>query len=142
MMTRLLMTIALLCAVAMPAAAYDARQILNSLRSEAGAGNVRQSPALDRAARMHAVDMATKGYFSHTGSDGSRVGNRAKRAGYRYCRVGENLAYGQKNVRQAFQAWVNSPSHRKNMLRREFVEFGLARAPGDIWVLVLGRRDC
>ena len=51
-------------------------------------------PRLAAAAQGHAEDMTAKGYFSHTGQDGSSVAARVTRQGYTWSRVGENIAYG------------------------------------------------
>ena len=63
-------------------------------------------------------------------------------AGYPWCLIAENIAKGQTSQAEVMQAWANSPPHRTNMLRPGIRDFGLARAPGDIWVLVLGATTC
>ena len=141
-MFRLILSLVLAGSLALPAAAQEARQLLNGMRSEAGLPGLSPSNALEQAALAHANDMANKGYFSHTGSDGSKVGTRAKRQGYDHCRIAENIAYGQTSVGQVIQTWATSRPHRRNILRRDFREYGLARAPGNIWVLVLGGTTC
>lgn len=102
------------------------------------------SDVLLRAAQAHAADMAEHGYFSHTGRDGSQVGQRASRAGYTWRRIGENLAAGQTTAAQVVQGWLDSPGHCANLMQTGYTEMGLAyavnlRSPGAIyWVQVLG----
>jgi uncharacterized protein YkwD len=99
---------------------------------------------LERAAQAHAADMAEHSYFSHTGRDGSQVGQRATRADYAWRRVGENLAAGQTTAAQAVQGWLDSPGHCANLMQAAYTEMGLAyevnlRSEGGIyWVQVLG----
>lgn len=99
---------------------------------------------LDGAAQAHATDMAEHSYFSHTGRDGSQVGQRASRADYAWRRVGENLAAGQTTAAQAVQGWLDSPGHCANLMQPAYTEMGLAyavnlRSEGGIyWVQVLG----
>lgn len=119
-----------------------ARSWLNKVRAEAGAGAVTPSAKLKAAAAAHARDLAARGAFSHEGSDGSQVGVRARRAGYRYCFVAENLAKGQGSLEVVLRGWMGSQGHRRNMLSREAREFALVRGPGNLWVMVLGRAGC
>jgi uncharacterized protein YkwD len=101
-------------------------------------------PLLDRAAELHASDMSLRGYFSHTGLDGSQVGQRASRVGYVWLRVGENLAAGQTTPAEAVQGWLDSPSHCANLMQAAYTEMGLAYAvnlqgrEGIHWVQMLG----
>lgn len=105
---------------------------------------LKASPLLERTAEMHAVDLARHGDFSHTGRDGSQVGQRADRSGYAWRRIGENLAAGQATAAAAVQGWLASPGHCANLMQPDFTEMGLAYAvnlqsPGGIyWVQVLG----
>jgi uncharacterized protein YkwD len=97
---------------------------------------------LEEAAMVHAMDMADGGFFGHAGSDGSRVGDRARAAGYGWCAIAENIAKGQGSLTEVLGAWANSAGHRRNMLLADITDYGLVRAPGDIWVLVLGSERC
>lgn len=78
------------------------------------------------SARWHAMDMAVGGYFDHKDRLGRTVGQRLQSFGYRYTYCGQNIAAGQKSAEDAVQAWMNSPSHRENILRPEFKEMGVA----------------
>ena len=125
-------------AVAAPDASRFAA-ILNRYRAQKGRQPLAPNPELTRAARSHAIDMARRDYFSHRGKDGSLPQHRIKRAGYRGCATGENLAFGQPTVADAFRAWVKSPGHNRILLYRDFEEYGFARY-GRFWVLNVGRR--
>ena len=46
----------------------------------------------------HAEEMARYSYFSHTGSDGFHVSERASRTGNSWRAIGENIASGQMNA--------------------------------------------
>ncbi len=138
---RVLATILLIWTVALPAGAEPVRefaQMVSGLRAENGLGPVRTNPKLEQAAERHAQDMAKRGFFSHTGSNGSSVGKRARWAGYRFCVIAENIAKGQRSAAEAMQSWMTSPGHRRNLLDRRMKEIGVARAPGNVWVMVLG----
>jgi uncharacterized protein YkwD len=79
-------------------------------------------------------------YFDHTGSDGSTIGDRLNAQGY--CFAAENIAKGQSSLDEVMESWANSSGHRKNMVHKKVTEFALARADGNIWVMVLGRPGC
>lgn len=86
------------------------------------------SPALGRAARAHAQDMAAHGFFGHGGSDGSSPGQRVTRAGYRWSLVGENIASGIGTARQVVAGWLSSPHHCANIMTAGFRQMGVAFA--------------
>lgn len=120
----------------------DISSMLNGVRSGAGAGALTYDSRLGVAANRHANDMAANNFFSHTGSDGSTVGQRVTDAGYQWNRVGENIARGQVDEQAVLDAWMNSSGHRANNLDPRFEDFALAKADsarGPYWVLVLAR---
>ncbi len=84
------------------------------------------NPALGDAALAHSRDMAMGRYFSHRGKDGSQAADRALRAGYRWRRVGENIAFGQRSTREAVEGWLDSPGHCANIMNRNYTEMGAA----------------
>lgn len=135
-------TAASLPTVSFAAEVPGSTKALNDFRKSQGRKAVRHSAGLQKVAEGHARDMSSKGFFSHSGSDGSGIGDRARRAGYRYCFVAENIAKGQRDLAEVMQAWITSPGHNKNMVHKKAAEFGLARTKGDVWVMVLGRDGC
>jgi hypothetical protein len=82
------------------------------------------SVRLDAASRKHALDMATRNFFSHTGSDGSSPMQRARKAGYTGYSLGENIAAGYTNVRRSMVAWMCSAGHRNNLMSCSWSSFG------------------
>lgn len=115
---------------------------LNAYRADNGRTPLSYSKRLQRIAQLHAEDLRRSGRFSHRGSDGSDLGRRMRRGGYGYCFAAENIAKGQRDQITVLRSWAGSRSHRRNMLSRNATEVGLARADGDLWVLVLGRAGC
>lgn len=86
------------------------------------------SAALTRAALGHADDMLQEGYFEHTGSNGSSPAQRVAATGYRYRRVGENIALGPESAAEAVRGWLASPGHCQNIMDPGFVDMGVAFA--------------
>ncbi|MCC2691634.1 CAP domain-containing protein [Nodularia sp. LEGE 04288] len=84
-------------------------QLVNQARSQGRVcGNQRFGAArslsangsLTCAAQVHSSDMARNRTMSHTGSNGSSVGDRIRQAGYKWRTYGENVAAGQKSTRE------------------------------------------
>lgn len=102
------------------------------------------SPLLTKAAAVQAADQAANNFMGHRGTDGSEVGVRVTRTGYRWSSVGENVAAGQPDADTVFKAWLDSPGHCENIMGAQFREMGVAfvLAPkGDLrilWAQVFG----
>ena len=120
------------------------RALLCGDRLMAAAPPVRANARLRATAAAHANDMAGLSFFSHTGTDGSQVAERARRSGYAWRTVGENIAAGQMTAEAAMQGWLKSPSHCANLMQPSYTEMGLAFAvnpqseSGVYWVQVFG----
>ena len=110
--------------------------LINAERAKSGLTPLRVNAQLTQAARSHAADMARNDYFSHTGLNGSNLSTRARAAGYCRAGIAENIAFGQRSEAQAFTSWLNSSGHRRNMLRRSAVDYGLGESGGK-WVLLV-----
>lgn len=115
---------------------------INGFRSKVGLPGVVHSGRLQQAAERHARDLLGRAGLSHSGSDGTSVGARVKRTGYRFCVVAENLARGQSTLEAVILDWASSEGHRANLLIPEVREYGFARESGGLWVLVLARPGC
>ena len=119
-------------------------RLTNRERQKQGLAPLKLSAQLSRAAQLHGTDMAKNNYFSHTGRNGSNLGDRAKASGYKYSRVGENLAAGRSTAEGTMKQWMNSAGHRANILNPKFTEigFGYANTPNSryqhYWVQVFG----
>jgi uncharacterized protein YkwD len=100
--------------------------------------------ALEDAARMHSRDMANNNYFAHTSRNGARAGERAQQAGYRWQRIGENIAAGQEHAKSVVDGWLSSPGHCANLMSPHFTEMGAAYAINEksdlliYWTQILG----
>lgn len=114
--------------------------LVNERRSQHNAGPVTCDPKAGRAAAIHAEDLCRHGRFSHTGSDGSSMVDRARRIDLEFRTLAENIAKGQQTAEAVVREWMNSRGHRKNILNDDFDRVGIAktRCPNDqpIWVQV------
>jgi len=94
--------------------------LINAERRRHDLGQLEWNDKLASLARLHSQNMAREKFFSHRGSDGSMVDDRADRLGLGTWRaIGENIAYmrGYDNPAElAVQKWLESTGHRKNLL--------------------------
>jgi uncharacterized protein YkwD len=129
-------------ATAAPGAMQEEAQIMaliNAERAKRGLGTLQYNGALASAAQRHATEMAAKGYFSHSGQNGSSVGDRARAAGYGYCYVSENLSGGYPTAQQAVIGWMQSTGHRANILSSKAQDIGIGLASGGLRVAVFAK---
>ncbi|RSK39003.1 CAP domain-containing protein, partial [Rhodovulum iodosum] len=116
---------------------------VNRERRARGLAAVTPDRRLRAAAQGQACDNAARGSYSHTGSDGSDLSVRVKRAGFPLRLAVENTARGFDSPERLVAYWMGSPGHRANILnpRTRGFGLGLAAPPGDRphWVLVMGR---
>ena len=104
---------------------------LNATRVSRGLRPLALSDDLQSAAVSHSRSMLADGYFEHESRDGSPFFVRVKRyyaaAGFDTWSVGENLLHttGKVSAAQVIKAWLDSPSHRQNMLSPAWREVGI-----------------
>jgi uncharacterized protein YkwD len=107
---------------------------INQLRTQQRLPSLTLDSRLCQAARQHAEDMARYNYFSHGGRSrfffGSSPGSRAEACGYYWKSIAENLCAGYRTVQDAFQSWVLSAEHYRNLTDPRYVDAGLGVARG------------
>lgn len=130
-------------AIAQPVAGLSASIApeVNAFRLANGQTALAADARLARAAQAHADDMSANGFFSHTGQNGSSVGDRVKLQGYGFCFAAENIAQGQKGALEALEGWQKFEGHRRNLLSGNATQFAMAQS-ADYWVMVLGKPGC
>lgn len=104
--------------------------LANSDRQSNNLSSLVTNPLLERAAQLKANDMLSRGYFSHVTPDGKTPWYWLNLVGYKYSAAGENLAINFVDSKDINDAWMNSPSHRANILNNKFSEIGVAAAKG------------
>ena len=103
----------------------------------APAGPLAWNSRLEQAALDHTLDMVQNDHFAHVGTDGSAPGDRARRAGYQWRIVGENIARFQTDVPEVVEDWVESPGHCRQIMDPGFVEMGAVERDR-YWTQVFG----
>ena len=110
----------------------EAFDLINKQRADAGLSALIWREDLANLARVHSRDMAEQKYFSHRGSDGSMVDERADKLGIRsWSAIGENIAFlrGFDDAASfAVGRWMESTAHRQNLLDKRWKESGIGVA--------------
>jgi uncharacterized protein YkwD len=105
-------------------------QETNSQRSGSGKASLSLNSKLSQAAQAKANDMVQRDYWAHVSPDGKQPWTFISGVGYAYTAAGENLAYGFDTSAAAVSGWMNSPSHKANLLNGMFKEVGFGIANG------------
>ncbi|MEU9417249.1 sigma-70 family RNA polymerase sigma factor [Streptomyces sp. NPDC048272] len=117
--------------------------LVNSERSKAGCGPLKEDSQLRAAAQGHSDDMARRDFFAHTNPDGADPGKRTTAAGYDWSTYGENIARGQQTAQSVMDSWMKSPGHRANILNCSFKDIGVGihnGSGGPWWTQNFGAR--
>jgi uncharacterized protein YkwD len=113
-------------------------RMLLAARVRLGAAGMSRDSRLDAVARAHSSRMAARAELAHDAGDGAPM-DRLRKEGLDPAEAGENVARAA-NAALAHRTLWNSPSHRANMLRRDFDRFGVGVVRddrGDLWVTQL-----
>lgn len=102
----------------------------NRQRQNVGLQPLKENSALDAAARAKAANMFAENYWAHFSPSGKDPWGFIKSAGYKFSYAGENLARNFYNSEDVVTAWMNSPSHKDNLLNPNYQDIGIAVAEG------------
>lgn len=105
-------------------------EMTNNYRQENGLNPLKINYRLTQAALNKARDLLADQYFAHTSPEGKKFSDWVKEVNYKYFYVGENLAIDFNNENDLFQAWLDSPTHRENIIKPQFQEIGIAAVKG------------
>lgn len=105
-------------------------QLTNNIRLQNQLSNLTYNQNLADAAEKKASDMFAKNYWSHYASDGKTPWDFILSSNYQYEVAGENLAKNFLFSQGVVDAWLDSPSHRENILREDYVDVGFAIVNG------------
>lgn len=109
---------------------------VNEERAKVGLKPLAFCKVLADCARAHSNDMHDRGFFAHINPDGWAPSQRARegRAGSYtfeqivpdlYYGIAENIAMGCADASQVINLWMNSPSHKANILSTEYTHIGV-----------------
>lgn len=111
----------------LPAVVVD---LTNDERKALAAPPLYRNSVLDQAATLKAEHMVKGQYFAHNSPEGITPWHWFREVGYVYAHAGENLAVYFSDSDEVVQAWMNSPSHRANIVNSNYQEIGIGTAKG------------
>ena len=113
---------------------YNSSDVIDAVNQERVKNNLpalKVNSKLMEASRNKVDDMNANGYFAHISPiDGKKWSSFIRNSGYDYIEAGENLANGFDNTPDLVLAWMNSPTHRDNILNPNVDETGLSVKSG------------
>lgn len=102
----------------------------NQKRQENGLSTLALNDQLSQAAKLKGENMFAEQYWAHTSPTGKTPWSFFNQVGYTYLYAGENLARDFADSAGVVDAWMNSPSHRENLLNSRYHEIGFAVVNG------------
>lgn len=105
-------------------------ELTNQERIKNNLPELNYNEKLSQAAYLKAQDMFSKNYWSHYAPDGKKPWDFILDVGYEYEYAGENLAKNFLFSQGVVNAWMNSPSHKENILKKDYTDVGFAVVNG------------
>jgi len=106
------------------------RACVNRERRSRGLAPLQYDRSLSRAARLHANNMRTRGFFDHTDHRGRGPSERVRLFTDRFSGAGENIYGGPRTAGAVCAGWMRSAGHRANFLNRSYRFIGTGYAAG------------
>jgi len=105
--------------------------LVNKYRAESGVSSLSGQVKLYGTATDKANDMIGQQYFGHVSPSGRTLADIMAQHDYAYDFAGENLAIGFADASELLGAWIESPTHRNNILDPDFSEYGIVMLAGN-----------
>lgn len=107
-------------------------KLVNQARDLQGITNLQENSQLDAVAQDKLNDMIKNNYFAHTSPQGINPWYWFQKEGYDYKYAGENLAINFTSSEDQQKAWMDSTTHRQNILNPNYQQIGVAVGAGEI----------
>jgi len=112
--------------------AEEVVQLINTQRSQIGLEPLSISSELSQAALAKGQNMFSEQYWAHVSPSGKEPWEFIRNSGYSYSVAGENLARDFMQSDNMVEAWMNSSTHRANIVSSEYEETGVAVINGEL----------
>lgn len=110
--------------------------LLNKARTNAGLPKLSADAKLFKVANLKVQDMVKNSYFSHTSPTYGSPFKMMKTYGISYKVAGENIA-GNPSLQDAVTSWLNSPTHKQNILSNSYNYIGIGIEKSDTYGYVI-----
>ena len=107
-------------------------RLTNRERLAQGLPEVLLDSKLSAAAAQKASDMVARDYWAHISPQGTQPWYFVTNNGYAYKYAGENLARDFADPESVVKAWMNSPTHRENLLSSRYQDIGISVIDGKL----------
>lgn len=104
----------------------------NKERAKKGLSQLKISNSLNEAAVLKAKNMFEENYWAHFSPSGKDPWGFILGSGYKFSYAGENLARNFYTSEEVVKAWMNSPSHRENLLNANYQDIGIGVVEGTL----------
>jgi len=104
--------------------------LTNKEREKNGLSKITTNELLSKAAYKKGLEILNSQTFSHTINE-KKFSTWIKESGYKYLYSGENLAINFLTSEGAIKAWLDSETHKENILNPNFKEIGVAIVEGE-----------
>lgn len=101
--------------------------LINDIRVQNGVKKLKWDPTAYTAAKTRVREIVT--CWGHYRADGTRcysVYGEGEDPFHIFSHIGENIASGQHTAKEVVDSWMNSSSHRKNILNPDFENIAIA----------------
>ncbi len=112
--------------------AHNLTKATNAARTAEGLQPLALNDHLNKAAALKAEDMFAKQYWAHVSPDGTTPWYWFEKGEYQYAEAGENLAKNFSTSQGVVSAWMTSPGHRENVLKKTYTDVGFASQSGEL----------
>jgi uncharacterized protein YkwD len=106
--------------------------LTNEKRQDNGLAPLKLDSQLNSVAEDKGAYMFAHNFWAHVAPDGTTPWYFFKKDGYDYLYAGENLARGFDTATDVVNAWMNSPTHRENLLSPNYNDIGFAISTGQL----------
>lgn len=104
--------------------------LTNSERRKLNLPALQYNSVLSESATAKAKSMFAENYWAHNSPGGKVPWDFFRDAGYQYSVAGENLAKDFYDTESLLKAWMNSPTHRANIINNKYQEIGIGVVNG------------
>ena len=110
--------------------------LINNARSKQGVAKLSADSTVFKVARLKVQDMVNNNYFSHTSPTYGSPFKMLKTYNVSYKVAGENIA-GNPSLEAAVNAWLNSSTHKQNLLSNSYNYIGIGVEKSDTYGYVI-----
>lgn len=120
----------------LPNTTQTALELINTARKNNGLPELKIDSLLDSTAKAKAKDMVDNSYFSHNSPTYGSPFKMMQEAGITYKTAGENIA-GNQSVQKAVESWLESETHKQNILSNAYNYIGIGLEKSDTYGYVI-----